>query len=100
MVSVDKRGSGGSKWKNLRFPPSLRKRGEREFVVGGGNLRQEAWSVRRSLSHPTAFPARSNPYRRRSGGHHGRRPRRSRGSYVGGGRKDAAQRASAGFSPS
>lgn len=44
----------GAKWKNLRFPARGETRAGSERVdVGGGNLRQEAWSVRRS--HPTAF---------------------------------------------
>lgn len=50
---VEKRG-GGAKWKNLRFPVRGGDRTGNERVYGGGgNLRQEAWSVRRS--HPTAF---------------------------------------------
>lgn len=50
---VEMRGEG-AKWKNLRFPARGETRAGSERVdVGGGNLRQEAWSVRRS--HPTAF---------------------------------------------
>lgn len=46
------RDGGETKWKNLRFPARGEDRAGR-VRVGGGNLRQEAWSVRRS--HPTVF---------------------------------------------
>lgn len=50
---VEKRGEG-TKWKNLRFPVRGGDHAGNERIHGGGgNLRQEAWSVRRS--HPTAF---------------------------------------------
>jgi len=52
IARVEKRGEG-AKWKNLRFPARRDCAGSERVHVGGGNLRQEAWSVRRS--HPTAF---------------------------------------------